>query len=143
MNSPLLGLDVGFKRTGVALSESGIIASPLTVLEADRPHMSRVIKEIIVLVRNHDIQTLVIGLPYTEDGEATDQSNKVERFINDLRGTLASEDLQPTLETVNEFYSSREAAELYPDAPLDAAAAALILQEYINQQTWTWSKKYC
>lgn len=135
MNNPLLGLDVGFKRTGVALSESGIIAQPLTFLEADPPHMVKVIHQIVDLVKHHEIKTIIAGLPYTEDGNITLQSGKVEHFLTHLSEALQKEALVVIIERVNEYYSTQEAQIGYPDAQLDAASAALILQEYINSNS--------
>lgn len=132
MSSSLLGLDIGFKRTGVALSEQGIIAQPLEVIQADPPHMTRVIHRIVELVRTHEIEIVVAGVPYSEDGEINAQSNKVAHFLTSLRAHLEKESLSVDLVEINEFYSSKEAELLYPDVQLDAASATLILQEYIN-----------
>lgn len=137
MNSPLLGLDIGFKRTGVALSESGLIAQPLTTLEADQPHMTKVLQGLLALVKEYEVRTIVVGLPYTEAGAPTSQSLKVSSFLQSLRDFLKQHELTPEIVEVNEFYSSQEADELYPHVERDAAAAAIILQHYLDQhQSW-------
>ena len=132
MISPLLGLDIGLKRTGVALSESGIISQPLTVIEAKPPHMTNVVQEIVRFVREYDIVTLVVGVPYTEDDSDTTQALKVEHIITQLEEALAVLPHPPVIERVNEAFSSIDAHELYPNTPIDSAAAALILQSYLD-----------
>ncbi|MBU6389231.1 Holliday junction resolvase RuvX [Patescibacteria group bacterium] len=133
MNSPLLGLDLGFRRTGVAISENGLLARPLTVIRARPPHMQVVVEAVIQLVNEHKIATLVIGLPYTEDDRLTSQALKVERIISQIDSALAAQGMKPEIKRINEFHTSLDAAAIYPEAPLDAAAAALILQDYIDQ----------
>ena len=134
MLSPLLALDIGFKRTGVALSESGIIAQPLGVIEAKVPHMTNVIDEVLLLIKEYDICTLVIGVPYGAEDEMTDQALRVENIITQIEDRITA--LQPTsleIVRVNEYASTQDAAGQYPGAERDAAAAALILQDYIDQ----------
>jgi putative Holliday junction resolvase len=132
MNSPILGLDIGATRTGVALSESGILASPLTVLESRPPHMQKVVNEILALAHQYEIRSLVIGMPYTEDGEITEQARWVYKITEQLRNTLP-----PEIEffETNEFASSLEADRLFPDTPRDSAAATVILQAYLDENS--------
>jgi putative transcription antitermination factor YqgF len=135
MNSPLLGVDIGLKRTGIALSESGVIAQPLEVIEADPPHMTKVLHALVDRIKHHEIRTVVIGLPLTSDGEMTSQASKVTHLIGLLHAQLKEQNLDVDIEEVNEFYSTIEAASLYPGVEIDAASAALILQEYINEHS--------
>jgi len=134
MNSPLLALDIGRKRTGVAISESGILSTPLTVLQADPPHMQRVVQEVVTLVREHETKTLVIGIPYSSEDALTEQAVRIEQVINRLEEQVMADVPWPVaIERINEFRTSQDAAELYPGVPGDSAAAALILQDYIDQ----------
>lgn len=133
MNSPLLGLDIGLKRTGVAISESGLLAKPLTMIEAKPPHMAQAINQIVALTKEHEIKTLVIGVPYTQDEALTGQALKVEQIIIQLEEALrASKQDGTQLVRVNEFGSSQEAARRFPKDQLDSASAAVILQEYLD-----------
>jgi putative Holliday junction resolvase len=129
MNSPYLGLDLGFKRTGVALSESGMIAHPLGVIEAKPPHMTNVVQEILEIVRQHEVATLVIGVPYTQDEALTSQALRIEQVISQIEQALPA---IVEVIRVNEFHSSLDAAELYPKIDKDSAAAAIILQDYLD-----------
>ena len=135
MNSPYLGLDIGFKRTGVALSESGLIAQPLTVLEAKPPHMNGVVQEVLQLLKEHEIRTLVIGVPYDEDESQTSQALRVEQVINQIESGIKEQQLLVEIVRSNEYHSTQDAAALYPNTPDDAAVAALILQDTLDAST--------
>lgn len=84
----ILGLDVGERRVGVALSDPlGITAGRLTVLE--RRGASVDVAAIRKLVEQHHVQRIVVGLPLTLRGEHGVQAKRVESFVESLRRTLA------------------------------------------------------
>jgi len=78
-----LGLDVGDRRTGVAVSDpGGILATPLTVLDcADEDAL---INEVIKLIAQYKVDCIVVGLPRTLNGELGKQANKVTAFADKL-----------------------------------------------------------
>ena len=135
MNSPLLGLDIGLRRTGVALSESGLIAQPLAVIEAKPPHLQAMVQQVLQYVQKYEIKTVVVGLPLGEDNEITSQSLKVERIVNMLTEELQKLPDPPEITQVNEYHSTQDSRLLYPGADSDSAAAALILQDYLDQNS--------
>lgn len=131
-----LGLDVGDRRIGVALSDlSGIIAGRLKVLERKGSIVDlKVIKQ---LVDEHGVETLVVGLPLTLKGEQGIQAKKVIDFTNALKQHLSIpvEYIDERLTTVQgtrilqEIHrSSRKRKQL-----IDQTAAQLILQQYLDQ----------
>ena len=127
-----LCLDVGERRVGVALSdEQGWLAAPLeVVVRRDAQHDFQRIAD---LARRHQAERVVVGLPRTLAGEIGPQARRVQRWADRL---------QPYLEVPivywDERYSTVEAtrrlAEMRPRRrpPLDAAAAAVILQDYLD-----------
>jgi len=137
----IVGLDVGERRIGVAVSDvSGTLARPLTVLrpsglEADAVDV--VSAEIARLAREEDgVAAIVVGLPRRLDGTPTDMTPRVEQFARQLG---AKTSLPVTLQ--DERLSSREAESRLAlrdkdwrsrKARLDAAAAAVILQDYLD-----------
>ena len=133
MNSPLLALDIGFRRTGVALSENGLLSQPLTVLEARPPHMHGVVQNVVRLVREHEARTLVVGLPYGEDGLPTPQSARVEKVVRLIEEELRLQGIEAETVRLSEFHSTQDARQLFPGFDSDSAAAALILQDYLSQ----------
>jgi putative Holliday junction resolvase len=136
----ILGLDVGRRRVGLAISDpSATLARPhstLTVTDADA--VDRVAAEILRLELEDDgLATVVVGVPRHLDGTASDQTAAVERFIAALRARIAI----PVV-TEDERLSSREAESRLAlrerdwkkrKAQLDAAAAAVILQDYLDR----------
>ena len=75
----VLGLDVGDRRIGVALSDPlGITAQPLTVIER---RGRAELEEISTLVEHHHVERIVIGLPLTLRGEQGPQAKKVTQFL--------------------------------------------------------------
>lgn len=78
-----LGLDVGDRRTGVAISDpQGILATPLIVL--DSKDDDALINAILRLVEQHKAECVVIGLPRHLSGELGKQANKVTIFADRL-----------------------------------------------------------
>ena len=78
-----LGLDVGNKRTGVAISDpQGILATPLTVLASEDE--DALINEILKLVEQYKAECIVVGLPRRLDGELGKQASKVSVFTDKL-----------------------------------------------------------
>ena len=136
-----MGLDVGERRIGVAVSDlTGTLARPLTVLKPaslDGDAIDIVAEEIARLAREEDgVGAIVVGLPRRLDGTATDMTPRVEQFARALEARTA---LPVTLQ--DERLSSREAESRLAirdkdwrsrKARLDAAAAAVILQDYLD-----------
>lgn len=138
MNSPLLALDIGLKRTGVALSESGLIAQPLGVIEWQLPHANNLIKPILDYLREYEVRTLVVGIPFTQDEQLTSQALKTEHIVTQLEEEIQKEKLSVDIVRVNEFSSTQDGLAAYPGTDKDAAAATLLLQDYLEQNGGAW-----
>jgi len=83
-----LGLDIGDRKTGVAISDpDGVLATPLTVIE--RRNQEDVIADIIKLVEQYKVECIVVGLPYSLDGHLTQQAMKVKDFTEKLQSVIA------------------------------------------------------
>lgn len=83
-----LGLDLGQKRVGVAVSDSaGALAMPIEVLDrlGDRTREHRAIAE---LVEEWDVEIVVVGLPYNMDGTAGSQARRYAAEAKALGDTL-------------------------------------------------------
>ncbi|MBX0329984.1 Holliday junction resolvase RuvX [Oscillochloris sp. ZM17-4] len=84
----VLGLDVGARRIGVALSDaSGVLSSPLTTISAKS--RERALAEIGRLVREHEVVEVVAGLPLTLRGEVGPQAELISAFARELESALA------------------------------------------------------
>jgi putative Holliday junction resolvase len=137
----VLAIDVGGRRIGLAISDpSRTLARPLSTLTVSSAAegVTRVADEIARLERDDDgLSSIVVGLPVRLDGSASDETARVAAFIDALRTRTAL-----PIATADERLTSREAESrlsvLEHDwrerkKKLDAAAAAIILQEYLDQ----------
>lgn len=132
----ILGLDVGDRWIGVALSDpEGILASPLT--RVTRVGTEATIEAILQLVRQYQVRRIVAGLPYSMQGGLGQQAIKVLDFLQELR-----QHLEIPVETWDERLSTVAAERRMREAgivrkrkreKIDAAAAALILQAYLDE----------
>jgi len=131
----IMGLDIGEKRIGVALSDPiGILASPLT--QINRTGNRAAIEAILELVHQYEVEHIIAGLPYSRDGSLGPQAQKVGSFLRKL-----SEQLDIPVETWDERYTTMTAEDKMIEAgirkdkrkkQIDAAAAAIILQDYLD-----------
>ncbi|HSR29433.1 MAG TPA: Holliday junction resolvase RuvX [Anaerolineae bacterium] len=138
----LLALDVGDRRVGVAVSDAnGLVASPLTVLR--RASKAEDFARIARLAREQGVTGLVIGHPLNADGSAGPQARRVERYAAALAETLQSEGLELVVLLRDEFMSTMRAQEIMittgrkrkdRQARIDAVAAAVILQDYLDEE---------
>ncbi|MBP8270807.1 MAG: Holliday junction resolvase RuvX [Sphaerotilus sp.] len=121
-----LAFDYGLKRTGVA-SGNRLLGhgTPLTTVTAEGD--ARFVR-IAALIREWQPDALVVGIPFHPDGAAHDNTRRAQRFSRQLQGRFGL----PVFE-VDERYSTTEVlAAGARDA--DAAAAALLLTQYLDEQ---------
>jgi putative holliday junction resolvase len=131
-----MGLDVGDSRIGVALSDPlGILASPLTIIT--RRDVTADIEAIINIVRQHDVESIVIGLPLSMDGTQGAQVAKVREFAAALshHTDLPIRFQDERLSTVEAIRLFKEAGKTDRGTRYDAAAAAVILQAHLDEHT--------
>ncbi|HLA24847.1 MAG TPA: Holliday junction resolvase RuvX, partial [bacterium] len=130
----MLGIDVGTRRVGVALSDpTGVIAQSLTVIP--RRSWAQVIGAVVTLIRGHRVERVVVGLPLRLDGGEGEAAANARRFADRLRHAA---EIPVVLE--DERLSTAEAERVMLEADVgrstrrarrDAVAAALILQRYL------------
>jgi RNAse H domain protein, YqgF family len=130
MSKSYVALDVGEKRIGVALARDDVkIAMAYDTLNVDGGEV-QAIAEIIV---REKADVLVVGYPRNQAGEPTKQTEFVERFVEQLR------DIAPKIVFQDESLTSVKAEEIlnarnqpYVKGEIDALAASLILQDYLE-----------
>lgn len=131
--SRVLGLDVGDVRIGLALSDPlGILASPLTIILRQNSPVD--VEAIIDIVRKNDVGRIIVGLPYSMDGSFGSQAEKVRDFVTDLcsRTDVPVEFRDERLSTVLAKKIIQTSRKTNKGTKYDAAAAALILQGYLD-----------
>lgn len=133
-----LGLDIGDKRIGVALSDpTKTLASPMMILERSTDKFA--IDSILQIVYDRDVQRIVIGLPRSMNGRIGHQAEKVQSFAEELRQQtdIPIEYRDERLTTVTAVRLKQEASKRKPNkkTKYDAMAAAIILQDYLEEKT--------
>lgn len=132
----ILGLDIGEKRIGVALSDpTATFAQPLLVLTRG-PKLRGDLRAIAAICRDHEVEEVVVGLPLSMSGEAGSQAGIVRELVGRLRDfiDLPIVEWDERLSTV-----AAERALLEGDVRrrrrrqvIDKTAAALILSSYLD-----------
>ena len=137
----VLALDVGDRRIGVAVSDpTGTLARPLEVIE--RRSREEDFAAIRDLVTAYDAAKVIVGLPLTLGGQVGPQARYVERYAEAL-----SEALPVPVAMYDERYSTavaedvmrqtRKRGQRRSQEAVDAVAAAVILQAYLDGQVMT------
>jgi putative pre-16S rRNA nuclease len=137
----ILGIDVGERRVGLAISDpSGTLARPLATLavRGRDAAVARVAEEIARLSKEDDgLIGIVVGRPANLDGSPHAQTTRVAAFVEALRArTRLSIDSQDERLTSREAESRLAVSERdwrRRKTRLDAAAAAIILQDYLDR----------
>ena len=133
----IMGLDIGEKRIGVALSDPlGIIAGALTVV--DRVTDDAALKEIIDLARENEVERIVVGMPRSLDGSLGKQAQAVQSFVD-----LLKKRTDIPVVTWDERLSTVAAERMLLEVGMkrdkrkkrrDSLAAAIILQGYLDRE---------
>ncbi len=125
----ILGLDYGDARIGVALGdEEHGLATPLTIIQNN--NLEQILYDLKRLLEIEHAGLIVVGWPLGLSGQATEQTHKTRKFIEQLR-----ERLQVPVETMDERFTTQAAAALSALAGRehdDAEAAAAMLQMYLD-----------
>ena len=133
----VLAIDHGTKRMGIALSdETATIAQPLEFIPAEpfNDFLTR-LKE---LIREKQVEQILIGMPRNMDGSYGPAALKVQEFVAVLKETIAI-----PIKTWDERLTSAQANRMLIQAEVrrdkrkqrvDAAAAAILLQSYLDSR---------
>jgi putative pre-16S rRNA nuclease len=132
----VLGIDPGERRIGIAISDpGGKIAVPVSVYQRNG---NAAVNELSALARREEAELIVVGLAISLDGHRGPQAERAERFGLALERTSGI----PVV-FWDERFSTYEAGRLLIEAGtsrrhrkhnIDAAAAAVILQDYLDSQ---------
>jgi len=134
-NFRALALDLGERRIGVAVSDAlGMVARPLEIFartsrKADFAHIG-------ALIAAHQVDVVIVGLPFNMDGSEGCQAAWVRDYSAALAQTLAV-----PVEFWDERLTSEEAVDILhtqgksaAKGTVDAVAAAVILQSYLDSR---------
>ncbi len=133
-----LGIDLGSKRIGVATSDrSGTIATPLTVLQRSGSRLGDY-QSIAALVIEHEIQCVVIGLPFNMSGSigaaaqsAIDEANAMAKV---LTVPVYTYDERLTTVTADNILMEQKMKAQARRRVVDKVAAAVMLQSWLDHR---------
>jgi putative Holliday junction resolvase len=143
-----LGIDLGRRRIGLAVSDpSGTLARPLTTLVVDeagsRRGGSRAVNAVVQVIgklreEEDGLALVVVGVPTSLDGRATPQTAEATAFMAALGRAVpipvVGEDERLTSHEADQRLAARERDWARRKPRLDAAAAAIILQTYLDRR---------
>jgi putative Holliday junction resolvase len=132
-----LGVDYGTKRIGVAVSDdTGLLAFPLGVVAAGQGALD----EVASIARENSVQKIVMGESRDNKGEANEVMEDIEQFKKDI-AELTGLPVEYEREYFTSTYAARQFAPQEKSRKknpahdnLDASAAALILQSYLDRK---------
>jgi putative Holliday junction resolvase len=135
----ILGLDLGSKTVGVALSDAlGITAQGVETFVFPENHMNKALQHVIEIVNREKIKTIVLGYPKHMNGSIGERAIKTERFAEKLKEAVAVE-----VVLWDERMSTIMAQKILIDANvsrskrkkvIDKMAAVVILQSYLDSK---------
>jgi putative Holliday junction resolvase len=131
----ILGIDYGERRIGLAISDPlGIIAQTLPTLDTKK--VKDVFEEIKTIVKEKDVEKIVLGFPRNMDGTIGERGEKVKEFANKLKEKIGKE-----IDFWDERLTSVESLKLLREEKrkikrekkiVDQISAVLILQGYLD-----------
>src|SRR5947208_727493 len=139
----IVGLDVGERRVGLAISDrTRSLARPLSTITVTgtADAAARVADAVAALAAEEDgVAAIVVGAPARLDGTPSVQTGRVDAFVEALRARtslpIEREDERLTSREAESRLAVRERDWRRRKTKLDAAAAAIILQDYLDRQT--------
>jgi putative Holliday junction resolvase len=132
----ILGIDLGTRRVGLALSDPRrTFGSPFaTILFVSE---NSLVERILALCAEHDVELVVLGMPYEADGGEGEGCARVRKIADRLGAAGLTTAFQDETLTSHEAESSlRQAGKTRRRAKeaVDMIAASLILKDYLEQQ---------
>lgn len=136
----VLALDIGARRTGLAISDaSGTLARPLGVIHG-ADVLDAVVARVDALRAEDDgLTAIVVGHPRRLDGRPNEQTARVDALVGALRARtplpVALQDERLTSVEAESRLAVRERDWRRRKEKLDAAAAAIILQDFLDSHS--------
>ncbi len=133
----IISVDLGHARTGLAISDkSGFLASSLCVIEEYNDE--RLVQKIADQIKENKAELVVVGLPKNMDGtegESAIRARELAEKISALSGVpYKMQDERGTTITAHAYLSAKEVYGKKRKKQVDAVAASIILQDYLDSQ---------
>ncbi len=133
----VMSVDLGRARTGIAVSDNtGTLASSLCVIEERVDE--RLVEKIVSLANAEKAELIVVGLPKNMDGSEGESAIRARALAGEItqRSSIPThmQDERGTTVTAHQFLSSAEVYGKKRKKRVDAVAASIILQNYLDSQ---------
>src|SRR5579862_5270294 len=130
-----LGIDHGTKRIGIAISdELGVIAQPMEFIPAEP--FADFLKRLREIIREKQVEQLVVGMPRNMDGSYGPAALKVQEFVAVLKEKVAvpiqTWDERLTSAQAQRFLIQGGVRRAQRKEKVDKTAAAILLQSYLD-----------
>ena len=138
----ILGLDLGTKTLGIAISRTGIIANPYKLLRYNNEDYDTLAKEVADIVSHEDVTEIALGLPKNMNntcGFATERSQNFKKILEqyvEVPITLVDERLS-TVEATNILLANDVSRKKRKNI-IDVTAAMIILDTYLKKRKSKW-----
>ncbi len=124
-----LGLDIGDKKIGVAVSDDlKLIASPLIVLANDKYFFNKLEK----IIQEKNVDEVAIGVPFTLRGELGHQAKKILCFVDEIKKRIDKKII-----LIDERFTTKISKEMVKNCKreeLDKYSAAVILESFLSNE---------
>lgn len=140
IEKPILAIDYGEKRIGLAISDSkGVIASPLDVLKITKNRgIDIILEDILLVVEEYRVKSILVGKPQEFEKSYSKSTKKIESFAKKL-----SDLINIPVIFQDESYSTTQAQNMLLSlgqstrssrGKIDMISATLFLQEFLNSK---------
>ena len=131
----LLGLDIGDKTIGIAVSDkSKTIATPITTIK--RKGFLKDFKKLILILREYNVGAIIIGLPLSLDGNENERTEKVRNFAKELNKSkdikIAFHDERYSSDVIYKELRKNSISNTKIKKKIDQMAASYILQGFLD-----------
>jgi len=131
-----IGVDLGARRIGIAVSDpGGVLATPVTVLTRT-PDRARLHRQIADLVDEYEAEAVVVGLPLSLDGSDGPAAVSARQEAGELAALLDVpvhlHDERLTTVTAHRLLAATGIDERARRKVIDSAAAAVLLQTWLD-----------
>jgi putative Holliday junction resolvase len=133
----ILALDVGGRRVGMAMADAEVrFAHPFDTVE----YTAEIFEQIEKIVQDHNVKTIVVGLPRGLDGQRTMQTDSIEKFALELKQSLdvpvvLQDEALTSVKAESELQAKLKHG-VYNKSDVDSLAATYILEDYIAENKW-------
>lgn len=141
----IIGLDVGSKTIGVAVSDAlGVTAQGLTTISWDEENITSADQELIEIINSYEVTGIVVGLPKNMNGTIGERGEASKRYAKHLEETY-----KIPVKLWDERLTTIAAERVLLDADvsrgkrknvIDKMAAVMILQNYLDRKQWEDNK---